>query len=108
MSGSSVARVGIVLGVLALLAIPAGILAAWYRAEVSLIEALEVAVAAAFLLGLAALSLVRRARYRVARSVSRTGDRSVRVGGVLAWSGVYAAVVGAVALGFYGLLVIRG
>jgi hypothetical protein len=30
------------------------------------------------------------------------------VGGVLAWSGVYAAVIGAVALGFYGLLVIRG
>ena len=102
------ARVGIVLGVLALLAIPVGVVAAWYSPTLSLLHALEVAVPVAFVLGLAALSAVRRARFRVDRTVARRGERSVATARVIAWSGLYVAATGAIALGFYGLLVLRG
>ena len=62
----------------------------------------------AFALGLVAVALVRRSRFRIARSVTRDGEGLVRAAGVLAWGSVYLATVGAVALGFYGLLVVRG
>jgi hypothetical protein len=108
MSGSSAARAATVVGALAVLALPAGVAAAWYLEEVSLLEGLELAVPVAFVLALVAVSLVRRARYRFDRSVQRTGGRGLWIGGVLAWTGLYAATTGAIALGFYGLLVIRG
>jgi hypothetical protein len=108
MSGNKAAQAGIALGVLALAAIPAGVAAAWLRSGVSLLRSLEIAVPVAFALGLVAVSLVRRARYRVERSVMRRGENVVRVARLLAWSGVYLALTGAIALGFYGLLVVRG
>jgi hypothetical protein len=98
----------VALGALAVAALPVAVVSAWLLKRVSLLRATEVAVPAAFVLGFAAVALVRRARYRVDRSVRRLGDRSVRVGRVLAWAGLYLAVTGAVALGFYGLLVLRG
>jgi hypothetical protein len=88
--------------------IPAGIAASWRLPGVSLLEATEAAVPAAFVLGLAAVSLARRARYRVERSVGRKGERLARAARALAWAAVYLAVSGGVALGFYGLLVLRG
>jgi hypothetical protein len=108
MSSSSAARAGIVLGVLALAAIPAGVAAAWYLHGVRLLRSLELAVPVAFALGLLAVALARRARYRVERSVMRRGENVVRIARLLAWGGLYAALTGAIALGFYGLLVIRG
>ena len=101
-------KLGIVLGVLALAPIPVAIAAAWYSPTLSLLRALEVAVPVAFLLGLAAVAAVRRARFRVDRTVARRGQRAVAAGQVLAWSGLYVATAGAIALGFYGLLVLRG
>jgi len=100
--------VGIVVGTLAVAALPAGVAASWLVHRVTLVHALEVAVPVAFVLGLLAVSLVRRARYRIDRSVSRPGERIVRVGRFLAWTGVYLALTGGIALGFYGLLVVRG
>jgi hypothetical protein len=61
MSGSSSARAAVLLGSLAVLALPAGVVVAWYLNGVSLLEASEVAVAAAFVLGLVAAACARRA-----------------------------------------------
>jgi hypothetical protein len=94
----------IVLGTLALLAIPvAGVLAAMLS-SVQAIRATTVAVAAAFVLGLAGVSAARRARFRLDRGVRRAGERVVRVASLLVWAGLYVSVVGALALGFYTLL----
>ena len=98
------ARGAIVLGVLALAAIPAGVLVANYTAGVELLQAELVAVPAAVVLGLMALALARRARYRVDRSVRPTGRRAARAGRLLAWAGLYSGITGALALGVYGVL----
>ena len=92
------------LGALAVAAIPAGVAAAQLLKGVRLLEATVVAVPSAFVLGLAAVSASRRARYQVERSVRRPGERTARVGRFLAWLGVYLAASGGLALAFYGLL----
>jgi hypothetical protein len=102
------ASLGIAVGTLAVAALPAAVAASWLVARVTLLRALEVGVPVAFVLGLVAVSLVRRARYRVDRSIARPGERVVRFGRLLAWTGIYLALTGAIALGFYGLLVVRG
>src|SRR5581483_2034714 len=95
------ASLGIAVGTLAVAALPAAVAASWLVARVTLLRALEVGV-------LVAVALVRRARYRVDRSIARPGERVVRFGRLLAWTGIYLALTGAIALGFYGLLVVRG
>jgi uncharacterized membrane protein (DUF441 family) len=109
MSGSSAAaRAGAVMGALTVAALPAGVAVAWLSRGVSLLEAMEVAVPAAFVLGLVTVAVVRRARFRLDRSVNRPAARVVRFARLLAWGGLYLAATGAIALGFYGLLVLRG
>jgi hypothetical protein len=105
MSGSRPAAWGaIVLGGLAVAAIPAGVAVANLAAEVELLEAMVVAVPVALVLGLVALSFARRARFRLERSLDPAGRRAVGVGRFLAWAGIYAGVTGALALGVYGVL----
>ena len=104
MSGSRPARVALVLGLLALAAIPVGAAISAYLPDVRLLEAEIVAVPLAFVLGLTAVAVSRRARLRVERSVRRTGERLARVARLTAWSGVYIAVTGGLALAFYGVL----
>jgi uncharacterized membrane protein YidH (DUF202 family) len=109
MSGSKVlAWVAALLGLLAIAAIPIGMVVASRSSSISLLEAEEVAVAAGIVIGLLAISLARRARYRVDRSVRRRGDRFVRTARLVAWSGLYVACVGGLSLAFYGLLVLKG
>jgi hypothetical protein len=105
--GRRAGRFAIVLGVLAVAAIPVGVAVAWRRPDVSLVEGIEAGVAAAFLFALLAIYAVRRGRIRIEKSVSRRGARLVRTGRVLAWTGFYLAAAGGIALGFYGLLVMR-
>jgi hypothetical protein len=107
MSGSNGGRVAIGVGVLAIAAIPAAVVASWKLPHVTLLEATEVGVPVAFALGILAVTIARRARFRVDRSVTHRGARLVRAGRMLAWTGIYLAVAGGVALGFYGLLVAR-
>jgi hypothetical protein len=104
MSGSRPARVALVLGLLALAAIPVGAAISAYLPDVRLLEAEIVAVPVGFVLGLIAVAVSRRARLRVERSVRRTGERVTRVARLTAWSGVYIAVTGGLALAFYGVL----
>jgi len=108
MSSSSGGVAAIVVGTLAIAAVPAGVAAAWRLETVSLLDASKVSVPAGFVLGLLGLTIARRARYRVDRSLSRKGARLVRAGRMLSWIGLYLAVAGAVALGFYALLQARG
>jgi hypothetical protein len=98
------ATFALVFGVLALAAIPAACAVAAYRDDIEVVEALVVAVPTAFVLGLIAVSLSRRARARLERSVRRAGAGLVRTARVVAWSGVYVAVTGGLALAFYGVL----
>jgi hypothetical protein len=94
----------IVLGTLAVAAIPVGVAAAVLLPSVDILPALYVAVPAAFILGIFGLSAARRARFKVDRSLRRIGDRTARFGRFLVWTGIYFALVGALALGFYGIL----
>lgn len=92
------------LGLLAILAIPAAVVASKVLKTSRLIEAVVIAVPVAFVLGLMAISAARRARYKLDRSVYRRGARTVRIARFLAWTGLYAAFVGGIALGVYGAL----
>jgi hypothetical protein len=103
-SSSRPAGAAILLGILAVLAIPAGVAASKMLKAATLIECVTVAVPVAFVLGLAAMSAARRARYRLDRSVFRNGARLVRVARFFAWTGLYASFVGAIALAVYAAL----
>ena len=60
------------------------------------------AVPVAFLLGVLAIRLARRARRRLERTLGRAGGQSpARLGRIFGWLGVYLALIGAISLGFY-------
>jgi hypothetical protein len=92
-----------VFGALAVLANPGAVLAAQVLKGVPLLRALDVGVPVAVLLALLALLASRRARLAHMRSVVADG-KPPRLSRFLAWAGLYAAVIGAVALGVYGVL----
>jgi hypothetical protein len=94
----------VLLGALAVLAIPAGVAASELLKGIRLLESVVIAVPAAFVLSLAAVAAARRARFRLERSVFRAGARTVRAGRLLAWAGMYFAVTGGLALAFYAVL----
>jgi hypothetical protein len=105
MRSSNPARIAaIVFGTLAVLAIPASVLAALFVPSVNVLPALVIAVPTAFVLAVFGISAARRARYRVERSVYRSGEGTVRFGRFLVWSGLYLSIVGALALAFYSVL----
>jgi hypothetical protein len=100
------ARLAVVLGVLAALAVPGAIVAAQELTGVTLLHALYVGTPISVALGLLALLAARRARLAATRSVRPTGTlRAVRIA---AWTGLYVGLVAALALGFYGVLVALG
>lgn len=103
MRSSSAARAAVVLGTLAVLAIPAGVGAA-QATSLRLLETLYVVVPLAFVLGLAALAASRRARYTAARSIAPRSRLGLRLARVIAWAGLYAGVTGGLALAVYGVL----
>jgi hypothetical protein len=100
-SSSAAARGAVVLGALAVLAIPAAVAASDLTTRFRLLETLYVGVPAALVLGLVALALARRARFAAARSIHGGSARWARI---FAWAGVYAGVTGALALAVYGVL----
>ena len=103
-SSSAPARVALVLGALAVLAIPAAVAAAQFLSGIPLLHALYVAVPVALVLGLLAVWASRRARLALSRSLHPERRKLVRTARVFAWAGVYAGVTGALALGVYGVL----
>ena len=105
MSGSRArAVVALVLGLLAIAAIPVAAVVAARRPDVELLQAELVAVPVACVLGLIAVAISRRARVRIERSVRKGGTGLVVTARVVAWAGVYVGVTGGLALAFYGVL----
>ena len=104
MSSSREAQLAAALGAVAVLAIPAAMAAAAFTTKVQLLPAVYVAVPVAFVAGLCGVAAYRRARAALERSVRRVSERPVRIARFLALAGLYLAVTGALALGFYGLL----
>jgi ABC-type transport system involved in cytochrome c biogenesis permease subunit len=105
MTGSRrAARAAILLGVLAVAAIPAGIVAAQRSSGLRLLETLYVAVPVAVVLGVLAVGSSRRARFEADRSVRPDARGGVRLARIVAWCGLYAGITGALALAVYGLL----
>jgi hypothetical protein len=91
-------------GLLAVLAVPAGVVASRYVQNLTLLRGLYVAVPVAFVLGLIAWACSRKARYAAGRRVLLGAQGPVRLGRFLALAGLYVAVTGAIALAFYGVL----
>lgn len=102
MSSKALGRAAVVCGVLAIIAVPAGVAAAQQLSQVTLLQSLYVSTPISIALGLLALLLVRRARLVAARSVK--GERAPRLGRIAAWAGLYVGVASAIALGVYGVL----
>src|SRR5262245_7505322 len=99
--GNPAAPLALLFGLLAVAAIPVGILITNYRNDLRLIHAgFAVPVAAVF--GIVAIQLARRARRRLDRTIGRArGGASARLGRILGWLGLYLALIGAIALAFY-------
>jgi protein-S-isoprenylcysteine O-methyltransferase Ste14 len=103
-SSRAAARAAVVLGALAVVTIPAGVVAAQMSSSLRLLETLYVVVPTALVLGLLAVATARRARFAAARSVRPGAAGSVKAARILAWAGLYAGVTGALALGVYAVL----
>ncbi|HEY4348061.1 MAG TPA: hypothetical protein VGM80_10770 [Gaiellaceae bacterium] len=102
MSSSRPSRIAALLfGSLAVLALPVGGALSALLISVKVLPAAVVAVPTAFLFGICGISATRRARFGLERSVVRNGERSVRIGRFLVWTGLYFGVIGAIALGVY-------
>ncbi len=95
----------VLLGALAVLALPAAIAASELTSAATLLESVVVGVAAAVLLGLLGLFAVRRGR-RTSRRTLRPEriESTLRWGRRLAALGIYLGVTGALALAFYAAL----
>jgi hypothetical protein len=93
----------VVVGVLAVAAVPAAVAAAQLLNGVTLLHSLYVATPVSVALGLLAMLLVRRARFAASRTLA--GGGPMRLGRVAAWLGLYVGVSAAIALGVYGVLV---
>jgi hypothetical protein len=91
------------LGLVSLATVPAAVAYSHY-ANLELLRA-EYAIPFGFVLGIAALSLAKRARQRTERTLGRIGgERSARLGRLLGALGVYVAVTAALSVVVYELL----
>jgi hypothetical protein len=99
------ARFSVLLGLLSLAAIPA----AWYATlldRVNLPQAVGGEAVAGTLLGLSAIVLARRARVQVELTLSRAGEGTARWGRRFGLLGLCLGLTAALALGFFGLLLL--
>ena len=94
-----------VVGLLAVLAVPAGVVLARYSDRVRLVNSGYGSIPAGIVLGFYAIVLARRGRETVQRTLGRAGGSgAARVGRFLGVAGLCIAITAAMALGFYGLL----
>jgi hypothetical protein len=104
-SSNPAAPAALVAGLLAVAALPAAVAFAQVSARVKLVQA-AAGIPVAALLGVAALLLARHARRRSERTLGRAGgEGTTRAGRILGVLGLCLAAAGAIAIGFYGLLV---
>jgi len=94
----------VVLGLLAVVAVPAGVAISRQTAGVRLIDAVW-AIPVAGVCAIAALLFARGARARVQWSLERAGGEGrIRLGRILAVAGLAVATSASIAVGFYELL----
>jgi ABC-type dipeptide/oligopeptide/nickel transport system permease subunit len=104
--GNAPAAASVVLGLLAVLAIPAGVVLSYYSATVTLIESSSSA-GLAIIFGLYSIVLSRRGRDVFARTIGRSGgDRAARAGKLLGVLGLCMGITAGLSVGFYGLLIL--
>jgi hypothetical protein len=89
--------------VLSFAAIPAALYATRLK-NVDLPQAVAGEAIAGTLLGLIAVLLARGARYRVERTLSRSGESTARLGKWLGLLGICLGLTAALSLAFFGLL----
>ncbi len=100
-TGNRAAPFALLFGLLAVAAIPVGILVTNNRNDLRLVHA-GFAVPVAAILGFVAIRLARRARRKLERTIGRAGGAvPARLGRILGWLGLYLALIGTIALGFY-------
>jgi hypothetical protein len=98
------ASVAVLVGLLSVAAVPAGIVLSGRLAGVDLVEA-AYAVPVALVLGILALLFARGARGRIQRTLERAGGSGrARFAKILGIAGICFALSGAIAVGFYELL----
>jgi hypothetical protein len=95
------AVLAVLLGGLAVLVVPAAVVASRYVSGITLLHGLYYSVPASAVLGIVAWTASRKARYRLAWSIREQSLGPVRLGRFLAWAGMYVAFVGGIALGVY-------
>jgi hypothetical protein len=99
------ASLAVLFGLVAVVAVPAGVAAAQRLAGVSLIDA-AYAIPVAALAAVSALLFARGARGRIQRTLERAGGAGrARAGRILGIAGISIALSASIAVGFYELLV---
>jgi hypothetical protein len=103
-SSNGRASVAVLLGLVAVAAVPAAVLLARRTPGIALIDAAW-AIPFAFAAGVGALLCARGAKGAIVRSLERAGGRGrIRAGRILAVAGISVALSAAIAVGFYELL----
>jgi hypothetical protein len=98
------ASLAVLLGLLAVVSVPAAIALSGRSQAIGLIDAAW-AIPVAFGLGVAALLFARGARGTIVRTLERAGGRGrIRTGRILAVAGISIALSASIAVGFYELL----
>jgi hypothetical protein len=96
----------VVLGLAAVLAIPAAVVLQYYSSSVTLVESTSSA-GLAIVFGLLAIVFARRGREKYARTIGRSGGAGLaRAGRLLGAIGLCMGLSTALAVGFYGLLTV--
>jgi hypothetical protein len=99
------ARFAVLFGLLSLAAIPV----AWYATNLESVNVPQAVAGEAIggtLLGLVSVILARQARARVELSLTRPGESTARWGRLLGLLGLCLGLTAALALGFFGLLLL--
>lgn len=103
-SSRAAARIGLGVGVLGVVAVPVGVLAAQALRSLTLLRALYISAPAAVALALIALLASRRARLAAQRSVFAERRGPLRTSRAAAWLALYVGVTAGLALGVYWIL----
>jgi hypothetical protein len=104
-SRNSRAWLSLLFALLSLAAIPAAYYATRLE-NVNVPQAVAGEAVAGTLLGLVAVILARGARRRVERTLTRPGEGTAKAGKWLGWLGLCLGLTAALALGFFGLLLL--
>jgi hypothetical protein len=104
-SGNPRAVASVLVGLLAVVAVPAGVALSWYSRPVTLINSAYGSIPVGLLLGVSGVVLARRGREQSLWMLGRSGgEGAARAGRLLSLLGLCMALTAALAVGFYGLL----